>query len=286
VAPYRWTSCTTTSLVDNRTSEHSAPSLPAWGPIESRYVALGAQGSFLKSSTGPVRAVGDGLGTYVTYQGGTIYHTAVTGAVPVTASVNAFLAGKGGVRGPLGYPTAPFRGGLVNGGWIQLFQRGAMTDSVGTTTQVVTGDAYRVWVANGRERGPLGYPTGPETKPTGRGWVQAFEHGAIADSNSTDPLVVGPTMIAAWNAAGGAAGVLGYPLTSLLTDPRGSHQAFRSGELWRLGTGPVRRVNGPVLTAWKKAGGSEGAYGYPVTDTVSNGAGQLTCTFEGGQITA
>ena len=55
VAPYQWTSCTTTSLVDNRTSEHSAPSLPAWGPIEQRYIAMGAQKSFLKAldRTGP-----------------------------------------------------------------------------------------------------------------------------------------------------------------------------------------------------------------------------------------
>lgn len=284
--PYQWSNCTTTSLVDNRTSEHSAPSLPAWGPIESRYLAMGAQASFLKASMGPVRSVGDGVGTYVTYQGGTIYHTGATGAVPVTASVNAFLLSQRGVRGPLGYPTAPHQSGLVNGGWIQLFQRGAMTDSAGTTTQIVTGTAYTVWVANGRERGVLGYPKGPLTKPTIRGWVQQFEHGAIADSNSTQPLVVGPTMIAAWNAAGGAAGVLGYPRTGLVTDVRGTHQAFRSGELWRLGSGAVRRVHGPVLTAWKQAGGSTGPYGYPVTDTTTTAGGQLTCTFEGGTITA
>nr|WP_238338291.1 hypothetical protein [Pedococcus badiiscoriae] len=234
---------------------------------------------------GPVRAVGDGVGTYVTYQGGTIYRTAATGAVPVTASVNAILLGKGGVRGPLGYPTAPHQSGLVNGGWIQLFQHGALTDSVGTTPQIVTGDAYTVWVANGRERGVLGYPTGPMVTPTVRGWVQAFEHGAIADSNSTQPLVVGPTMIAAWNAAGGAAGVLGYPRTALVSDARGSHQLFRTGELWGLGTGAVRRVYGPVLTQWQRAGGSTGAYGYPLTDTVSTPSGQLTCTFEGGTIT-
>ena len=55
VAPYQWSNCTTTSLVDNRTSEHSAPSLPAWGPIEQRYIAMGAQNSYLKASMGPVR---------------------------------------------------------------------------------------------------------------------------------------------------------------------------------------------------------------------------------------
>jgi uncharacterized protein with LGFP repeats len=285
VAPYQWTSCTTTSLVDNRTSEHSAPSLPAWGPIEQRYIAMGAQASYLKASAGPIRVVGDGVGAYVTYQGGTIYHTAATGAVPVTASVNLVLVGKGGVLGPLGYPTAPYRVGLPNAGWIQLYQRGAIIDSGSTTTQAVSGDSYRVWVANGRETGLLGYPTGPQTQPTGRGWVQSFEHGAIADSNSTEPLVVGPTMIAAWNAAGGAAGVLGYPTTALLTAARGSHQSFRSGELWRLGSGPVRRVHGAVVTAWKKAGGSAGSYGYPVTDTVVDAGGRLTCTFEGGRIT-
>jgi uncharacterized protein with LGFP repeats len=40
-----------------------------------------------------------------------------------------------------------------------------------------------------------------------------------------------------------------------------------------------------VLSQWKAAGGATGKYGYPVTDTVSSN-GKLTCTFEGGTITA
>ena len=42
---------------------------------------------------------------------------------------------------------------------------------------------------------------------------------------------------------------------------------------------------GAVLTEWKAQGGAAGSYGYPITDTTTVG-GKLTCTFEGGTITA
>ena len=63
-------------------------------------------------------------------------------------------------------------------------------------------------------------------------------------------------------------------------------QDFQRGELWALPGGTPRRVCGAVLDQWKAAGGAAGAYGYPTTDTVDAGNGQLTCTFEGGMITA
>ena len=44
-------------------------------------------------------------------------------------------------------------------------------------------------------------------------------------------------------------------------------------------------MHGDVLREWKAAGGASGRYGYPVSDTVSDG-GRLTCQFEGGTITA
>ena len=63
VPPYRFANCTTTTLVDNRTSEHSAPCMPAWGPIVATHKKMGAERSYLKASTGPIRRVSDGRGT-------------------------------------------------------------------------------------------------------------------------------------------------------------------------------------------------------------------------------
>ena len=285
VAPYKWANCTTTSLVDNRTSEHSAPCLPAWGAIEQRYMALGDQASYLKASTGPNRSVGDRLGgVYVTYQGGAIYWTSGTGAQPVgTLALHAWSA-IGGVSGPLGYPTASQVANPDGIGWHQQFQGGLITASTGTQAVAVAAPISDVWVQNGREGGPLGYPTDIR-RSTGSTWLQLFEHGAIAGSSSTPTVPVAGVMYAGWVANGGPSGLLGYPVTSVARGTQGGNQQFQGGELWALHAGPARLVYGSVLTTWKNAGGAAGAYGYPLTDCTATGDGRLTCTFEHGTIT-
>ena len=341
VAPYKWAACTTTSLSDNRTSEHSSPLLPQWGVIEQKYRNLGAQGSFLKASTGPIRSVGDGRGTYVQYQGGKVVTNSTNGTRAVPSWIDAKWQAMGGARGALGYPasdqitglkdsgwiqifvngavtdsastttqvvydirwtkwkaegretgllgypTAPVAFNLRNGGWLQTFQGGAITDSASTTTQVVHNIRYTRWAQLGRQDGVLGYPTGPCTfNLRDAGWLQTFQGGSITDSASTATQVVLGVMDVGWAAAGRQNGVLVYPVAGAASDARGSHQVFQGGELWALGSGAARRVYGAVLTQWKAAGGATGRYGYPVTDTVATGDGRLTCTFEGGTITA
>ena len=123
VAPYQWTNCTTTSLVDNRTSEHSAPSLPALGrdraASTTRWASRGPS-----SRPRPARSatVGDGRGTYVTYQGGTIYHTPRTGAVRRHRQCQRTSSRRTAVRAaPLGYPTAPTRPDSATAAGSRLF---------------------------------------------------------------------------------------------------------------------------------------------------------------------
>jgi hypothetical protein len=340
VAPYKWANCTTTSLVDNRTSEHSAPCLPTWGGIELRYMAIGDQRSFLRASMGPERRVGDARGgVYVNYQGGDIYWTATTGAWPVGTIARRAWGAAAGVNGPLSYPIGSSAPGARAGGWIQLFQGGALAGASSTVALPVYEPAWSVWKANSREAGALGYPaqsrvanvdrrgwhqqfqggfiTASTSTPTvavyapiaavwvqngreagalgypkdilrttGTTWLQLFEHGAIAATSSTPTLAVVGAMYAAWAAHGGVSGVLKYPVTSVALGSRGESQLFQGGELWALGTGAARMVYGSVLTAWKAAGGADGSYGYPLTDTTATSSGQLTCTFEHGTITA
>ena len=235
VPPYKWGNCTTASLQDNRTSEHSAPSLPQWGPIAAKYTALGDLGSFLKASTGPERAVGDGRGRYVTYQGGIIYWTSKTGAKAMSSFVRSQygLVG-GGPGGPLGYPTSDAVKGLADGGWMQFFEGGVIVDSASTSTQAVWGASYTVWRANNREKGVLGYPTSAIVfgRPDG-GWIQLFQKGAIVDSASTATQVVWGASLTVWKANGRETGVLGYP-TSAITFGRpdgGWIQLFQKGAI-------------------------------------------------------
>jgi uncharacterized protein with LGFP repeats len=344
VPPYKWASCTTTSLSDNRTAEHSSPRLPQWGPQEQKYRDMGAQGSFLKASASPVASVGDGRGSYVVYQGGSIYYTSQTGAHAVPNGVKALWASVGGPTGSiLGYPTSDQATGLAGGGWVQTFEQGAIADSPSTAMKVVYGTAYSQWVGTGREGGELGYPRGNRVSGLRNGgWRQEFQKGVVTDSASTSTKTVYGTSHTVWTSLGREegplgyprgnrvsglpdggwrqqfeggvttnclstlksqavygdmytaysrfdleAGVLGYPVRGLWQDSKGRSQGFQHGETWARGTtGLAYAVYGAVLAAWKDAGWASGRYGYPLTDTEPTGDGRLTCTFEGGTITA
>jgi hypothetical protein len=285
VAPYKWANCTTTSLSDNRTSEHSAPCLPQWGAIQRKYDAMGAQKSWLGASIGPERGIGDGKGRFVTYQHGWIVWSHGTGARNMHPWAHTPWVAEGAYKGPLGYPVSDMTYGLRDSGWIQVFQGGSITDSVNTSTQSVTGVRWTIWRNNGREDGILGFPTsGLLFGPDRYYWIQTFQGGAITDSRETTTQMVAGVMWDGWKRAGRENGVLSYPSTPRMTVSRGAMQGFRKGELWALGTGRAYRVYGSVLTAWRAAGGSSGRYGFPVSDTVVSGEG-LTCTFENGTIT-
>lgn len=286
VAPYKWENCTTTSLVDNRTSEHSAPSLPKWSPLSAKYRAMGEQGSFLRASIGPQRAVGDGRGQYIAYQGGRIWWSSKTGARSMTSWVNSVYVGDGGPRGHLGYPFSDLFTGLTGGGWIQAFENGAVVDSSATSTQIVWGWRWSVWKNAGRETGVLGYPIGPFQDLGGGAWIQRFQKGAIVDSASTSTQLVTGAIYDAWYLADRYVGPLKYPTTAAVATARGSTQGFQGGEIWGLNGAKAYDVYGNVLTEWKQAGGATGGYGYPVSRTLADGGGRLSCTFEGGTITA
>ena len=287
VPPYRWTSCTTASLSDNRTSEHSTSLLPRWGVIEQKYRDMGAQATFLKASMGPIKSVGDGKGSYVQYQGGKIVTNPANGTRAVSWWVDEKWQAMGGPRGVMGYPASDVITGLKDSGWIQIFVNGAVTDSASTTTQVVYDIMWRVWKATGRETGTLGYPTSGVQRglPDG-GWIQTFQKGAITDSASTTTRSVAGVIYSAWWLSGRWLGPLGYPIGSVTKQSRGTSQAFQRGEIWALSGKAGYEVYGGVLTQWKAAGGATGTYGYPVTRTLRTADGGLTCTFEGGTITA
>ncbi|HEX5427054.1 MAG TPA: hypothetical protein VFX00_01910 [Pedococcus sp.] len=285
VAPYKWASCTTTSLSDNRTAEHSAPCLPNWGAIQRKYDSMGAAKSWLGASIGPERAIGDGHGRFVTYQHGWIVWSHGTGARNMHPWAHTPWVAEGAYKGVLGYPVSDMTYGLKDSAWMQIFQGGAITDSLHTRTESVTGVRWTIWRNNGRENGVLGFPTsGLVYGPGQYYWIQTFQGGAITDSRETTTQMVAGVMWDGWKRAGRENGVLSYPSTPRKAVSRGAMQGFRKGELWALGSGKAYRVYGSVLTEWRAAGGAAGRYGFPLSDTVVSGDG-LSCTFEHGTIT-
>jgi uncharacterized protein with LGFP repeats len=267
IAPYKWASCTTTSLTDNRTSEHSAPCIPQWGPIEQKYIKMGGWASYLKASASPIAKVGDSRGSYVVYQGGSIYWTSGTGAHAVTNTVTTAWSAVGGPKGLLGYPTSDPVGGRPNGGWIQLFEDGAITDSKSTATKIVYGDAYNQWIKAGRESGDLGYPrTNRSSGLRNQGWRQEFQKGAVTQSAVSPTKAVFGTSHEVWVALRREAGPLGYPMSNRYTGlPDGGwRQAFEFGVTTScLSTLKTQAVYGDLYTAYARVGMESGVLGYP-----------------------
>lgn len=287
VPPYRWDNCTTTSLQDDRTSEHSAPCVPTWSAIQQKYDALGGHGSFLKASTGPQRSIGDGRGQYVTYQAGVIYWSSTTGARALTSWVRSQHDLLGGCRGgALGYPTSDRVSGLRDSGWIQYFERGAITDSASTSTQAVWGMRWYVWNQNGRQDGLLGYPVGAYTE-TKNGWIQLFQKGAIVDSSSTSTQVVAGSPYTIWVDSGRETGVLGYPVGARTTAANGGWiQPFQKGAICDSWETTTQTVWGVRWVMWQQEGREKGRLGYPTAAVVSPSAGTWIQTFQHGAIVA
>jgi uncharacterized protein with LGFP repeats len=220
VAPYTWDNCSTTSFRSDSTAEHSSPYLPAWGPMEKLYTAMGGQRSYLKASTGPIRDTVDRTAKYVNYQGGRIWWTSATGASAMSSFVLERYAAFGGPT-LLGYPKGALVRGLTDGGWIQLFQKGCMVDSASTATHSVHNYAWSAWVATGRETGLLGFPTA-ERVTLARGSTQSFQRGGLWGLTSRPMFAVWGSVLQGWVAAGGADGSYGFPTAHVVTNPDGS----------------------------------------------------------------
>jgi hypothetical protein len=297
VAPYKWDNCSTTSFRSDATAEHSSPYLPAWGPMERLYVAMGAQRSYLRASAGPIRYVGDGRGRYVTYQGGRIWWTSATGAVAMTSFVLGRVTAAGGTP-VLGYPLGPKARGLRDEGWIQVFEKGAVVDSGSTRTCAVHQVRWTTWVANGRENGVLGYPVADLEQLPGGAWIQRFQNGCLVDGAATPMTLVHSFAWRGWVFVGRETGPLGFPTGPRTATSRGWTQPFQGGGMWSVTGKPYVRggswtgsdqpgyaVWGAVLDAWRSAGGPDGRYGYPTAHVVTDPAGTHTGVFEHGSIT-
>jgi len=75
---------------------------------------------------------------------------------------------------------------------------------------------------------PLGAPTGQQ-EDIGDGMIAEFEGGIIAWSPDTDAHIVWGEIRTAWEAEGGAGGVLGFPISDEEQTPEGLRSNFQFG---------------------------------------------------------
>ena len=254
--------------------------------MEKLYIAMGAQRSYLGASTGPIRSTVDGTAKYVNYTGGRIWWTSATGASAMTSFVLERYAAFGGPVA-LGYPKGARTSGLIDGGWIQLFQKGAMVDSASTSTHSVHGYRWSMWRDSGRENGAAAVPGRRGGGPARRAGSSASRTAASSTATTTPRAIVHNFAWTAWLAArprGGPARLPDRRPGQLVA--RGTTQPFQHGGLWGLTYRAVFGVWGAVLDAWLATGGAGGSHGFPTAHVVDNGDGTLTGVFENGTITA
>jgi hypothetical protein len=107
--------------------------------------------------------------------------------------------------------------------------------------------------------------------PVGAGKCQDYTKGVICWSPSTGAHWVAGAIYARYKAAGGAAGVLGFPTTDQLTTPdtigRYEHFAGSGGAsiYWTPSTG-AHLITGAVRAKWSALGRERGLLGYPTSD--------------------
>ena len=133
---------------------------------------------------------------------------------------------SGRETGPLRYPVAEVE--QLPNGWIQRFQKGCIVDSTATPRAIVHNYAWAAWVAVGREKGPLGFPTGDRALLT-RGYTQPFERGGLWGLTGRASYAVWGSVLDAWLAAGGPDGSYGYPTAHVVDNGNGTRTGVFEG---------------------------------------------------------
>jgi hypothetical protein len=99
-----------------------------WGKVLSRYADNGNVKGYLRYPTSSVLPVGDGRGSYATFERGNIYASTTTGGFQVHGAVlKAYLEVHGGPTGSaLGYPLSELDPSGTPGGRFQTFENGRL----------------------------------------------------------------------------------------------------------------------------------------------------------------
>lgn len=169
---------------------------------------------------------------------------AAAGATPAladdTTAIEAHWLATGGASGPLGAAQGPQECGLPGGGCSQDFAGGAIYWSAATGAHILRGDIAAAVTAAGGVTGVLGLPTSEAVVvgPRGVGRVQTFQGGSVFWTAEHGARVVRGGIGAAFQAAGGVDGRLGFPTADESATATGAQQRFQGGTItWTAGTG-------------------------------------------------
>lgn len=201
----------------------------------------------------------------------TIFWSPTTGAQAVGGLILSRWEASGGPAAGIGYPTSTVLSCDAGAGCTQTFESGVITWSGATGAQLVGGQIYQRWIAEGGLSAGIGYPTSTVLScDFGAGCAQTFQSGLITWSGATGAHIIGGIIGARWQREGGATGALGYPTSTVLgCAASGCAQNFQRGAIaWSSATG-VQVVAEQVAQAWMAAGGPAAGIGVPVESLVT-----------------
>ncbi|MET9489265.1 alpha/beta hydrolase-fold protein [Nocardia sp. NPDC006630] len=220
------------------------------------------------------------------FRGGQVAYSPGTGAQAVGGAIAGTFAGLNGAAGGIGFPTAGDQGLPDGRGRFQPFQNGLIYWTPQTGAQMVRGAILDEWSKGGFERGPAGYPNGPETRtPNKDGVVQSFENGPIYFSAKTGAHQLQGLILGKYAQIGFENSPFGFP-TAAEQPVRdlGRFVSFEGGNIyWSPLSGAFGVRSGPIMDAWGAQGFENGGLGFPISDEAATPTGAQQ-TFQGGSI--
>jgi hypothetical protein len=145
---------------------------------------------------------------------------------------------------------------------------------------------HRRWLAEGGQGGWLGWPRVSEHRVAG-GKAAEFRRGAIYRHRATGTRTSWGPVLRGYQRHRGPRGVLGFPRTNVREGtagvPRGQHQAFQHGAIYRHPNIGPREVHGPIAGSYYRLGGPNSRLGFPRSNVIPIKVG-LRSEFQGGRL--
>lgn len=242
------------------------------GAIKRAYDNAGGATSMLGAARSAERAERDG---YVQDFDGARLVCTPTVVTPVPLPLVTAWDSSGGSAGRLGWPTSSAR--TVGGVTEQNFIGGVIAAGSDGDAFPIVGLVLRTFrVAGGSA--VLGAPLGKETE-SADGFSQRFEHGTVFVPRAGVASAVAGSEFHEFQRVGGET-VLGFPTGPATKRGVGTVQPFRAGEIATIGN-KSHTIRGTTAVVFRRAGGYEGALGYPTGNEVAVRDGYVQ-QFQGG----
>jgi len=213
--------------------------------------------------------------------------------VAVTGPVQVAWLRTGGVDGSFGVQRSAARCSKGAPQYcVQTFARGTIASAGSTGFTMAPGLLRTRWMADGSEKGALGWPKAAERCGAGGVCSQKFTGGYAATSPTTGTRVVLGPLSTVWVKSGGRSGTLGLPRAEQRCTASGKSctQKFQRGYATTHPTYGTRTVTGDFSARWVRSGGRNGTLGWPTTSRyctkVRSGATACGQRFTKGAITS